>query len=120
MQTYREFLAATLLLKEALGKEETAQITRLLADRDNLAGKVDSLDHKLVGYEGGGRQTKTAADMAELLRCIAVVNKDCEALAAGKCAVLKKDIAMVHQQKEGWHGYTAPGKNAPFFLSINT
>jgi len=127
LQAYRDFLTATLLLQEALGNEEMDQVTRLLADREKLAGKVDRLDQQLSRYEhvplppaDRSRQAKITDGMTDILTSIVAANDACNTLAASKCAGIRSDLMMVRQKEAGLHGYTAQPQRPPVFLNVKT
>ncbi len=130
LQAYKDFLTATLLLQEALEKEEMPQVTRLLAERDILAGKVDRLDQQLSHYEqvitiplptaDRHRQAKITDVIAEILKSIVAANDACDSQAANRCAEMKHELLMMRQKEAGLHGYGAQPQRLPVFLNVKT
>ena len=126
LQAYQGYLTATMLLKEALQKEEMAKVERLLADREKLAAQVDRLDQQIRRQEptayphpaDRSRPDESAATMAEILRLIVAVNEDCDTLAVSKCAELKDNLLIIRRQEAGVHGYAAQPQRQPVFLNV--
>lgn len=125
-----DFLASTLQLKEALEKEEMRAVAELLKRRVGLIATIDEMDRRIARYARPATSSRSAAAagatreiMAQLndrLGRIAIVNQECEALAAGRRQELRNELATVSREAEGLRGYAKRGGKPPKFLNIRT
>ena len=127
---YAEFLSATLLLKNALEAEEMAAVNRLIERRAGLIGEVDGLDREIVRCRKAGPHDQTgetvrrtaavSADLGEKLRQILSANRDCDAVAADRLSLLRKELLSISEKEEGLHGYIRHLEQTPKFLNVRT
>jgi hypothetical protein len=130
LQAYDEFHAATGLLKQALESDEMTTVGRVIKRREAIIAHIDGLDRRLNRQQQSGlsrqdpamlrRLTKMSADLGERLKQILSANQACDAVAAGRCEVLKKDLAAIRQNEDGLQVYFRKTQGAPKFLSVKT
>jgi hypothetical protein len=132
LQSYGDFLSATLLLKEALDREDLAEVDRLIKRREELIGMIDGLDRRIDLHppavsshpdaaKGGQATTvpvEIPAEMGILLRRILPVDRECAALAAEKCEAIKQTLMTTHHTKEGLQGYAPKTERTVQFLNM--
>jgi hypothetical protein len=127
---YDEFLSATLLLKKALEAGEMEKVNHLLERRAALIGEVDGLDREMIRFQKtvpydqpAETVRKTAAvseDLGEKLRRIIFANRDCDAVAADRLLLLRKELQVIREKEEGLQGYIRPVQQLPKFLNVRT
>ncbi len=131
LHVYKEYLTATMLLKEALQNEEMVKVKQLITEREKLAGKVDRLQQQAIhpGRQAmnfpphrvnQSRQSKTSTEIEEIINYIITANKDCETLAVSRCADLENGLLLLRQREAALSGYTAKPRRRPVFLSLKT
>lgn len=120
------FLSSTLLLKEALETEEMTAVDNLIGHRQKLIRVIDSMDQLIRHYRHAGppdknqRMVVLSEHLKRILKQITSANHDCDAIAAGKCDGLRKDIINIRGKKEGIHGYSRSKEQTQKFLNIQT
>jgi hypothetical protein len=122
----KDFLSATLLLKEALEKEEMTRVNQLIKRRDGLIRIVEGMDHKIDrGRRSGSsdhkaRTARLLEDLRGVLRQIISANRQCDLIAADRCENMKKDLTIIQRKKEGLHGYNCGRQQLPKFFNVRT
>ncbi|MBA4397181.1 MAG: hypothetical protein C0394_07350 [Syntrophus sp. (in: bacteria)] len=129
-QAYDEFLAATKLLRQALESDDMADVFRFIERREALITQIVELDrrrnHHLqsVTYRHDAailrRTAIISAELGERLREIISANQACDAVAAGRYEILRKDLAIMRQNEDGRHVYAGNAQGSPKFLSVRT
>lgn len=124
------FLASTLKLKETLEKEDGQAVAELLKRRSEIIATIDGLDRRIAGYLRSSSPDRSSIALPEMgkitgeinkrLRQAAIVNQECEALAAGRRQELRSELATVSREAEGLRGYAQRGGKPPKFLNIKT
>lgn len=121
-----DFLSATLLLKRALETEAMPTVDHLIGRRQELIRVIDGLDRLIGHYRHTGPSDKNqriaglSADLRRVLKQIMSANHGCDAIAAGRCEGLGKDIMNIRRQEEGLHGYSPAQEKTQKFLNIRT
>jgi hypothetical protein len=128
LRSYEDFLSATLLLKEALENEAFTEVNRLIKRREALIGAMDDLDQRVKlsapavsthrSDWADGQRTAMLEVMKGTLRRILAANRECEALAAGKCESLKGTLKATHHAREGVQGYAPKMGRTDQFLNM--
>ena len=129
-QAYDEFLAATVLLRQALESDDMADVFRFIESREALITQIVELDRRFNRQQQSvpsrhdpatlRRTAMISADLGERLREITSANQACDAIAAGRCEILRKDLAIMRQNEDGLHVYAAKAQGTPKFLSVRT
>ncbi len=121
-----EFLSATLLLKAALESEEMTTVDRLLGRRQVLIGIIDGVDRRIgqdrraIPPENKRRIAILSEDLKEVLRQITSANRECDAIASGRCEGLRNEMISINRKEEGLQGYAGGAQPMPKFLNIRT
>jgi hypothetical protein len=122
----KDFLSATLLLKAALETEEMTEVDHLIGRRQELIRIIDDMDRRIGQHRHAGlldenrRIVMLSEDFKQILKQIASANRDCDAITAGRCEGLRRDLMNIHRKKEGIHGYGRSTEKAQKFLNIQT
>jgi hypothetical protein len=125
-KAFDEFLSVTGLLSHALENEDLEAVNRFIERRDELTPIIDEIELyiKQVQSDQGPvldqRMTEISKSLYKRLMQIISVNQECNAIAASRCEVLKKEMATVHQNEEGLHVYAGKTGRMPKFLSVRT
>jgi hypothetical protein len=130
LQAYDAFHAATGLLKQALESDDMTAVCRFIKSREALIAHIDGLDRRFNHQQQSvlsrhdpaimRRRAKISADLGERLKEILSANQACDAIAAGRCEVLKRDLATIRKNEDGLHVYAGKAQGTPKFLSIRT
>ena len=130
VRAYDAFLEATLLLQEALEKEELGAVEQLLTRREGLIREIDGLDRRINRHqqEGpgarsfapAGRREKLPGEIGRTLKQIISANQACDTLAASKCEATRKELRTLRQTEEGFQGYAQKTESLPKFLDLQT
>lgn len=130
LRAYEEFQAVTGLLRTALESEEAATVDRCIACREELMREIGGLDRRIDHQRRSAPADQRAAidrlltDMSgklrEKLQEIITADRDCSAFATGRCEEMRKELAAVRHQKEGFHGYASNSSRPPKFLNVRT
>lgn len=128
--TYKAFHTATELLQQALEGEEMTTACRLIDRREALMTDIDGLDRRLrdqrrlILSRGDpalvGKMARLSADLDETLKQILSANQACDAIAAGRCEALRKDLAAIRRHGGGLHAYAHKATGRPKFLNVKT
>jgi hypothetical protein len=119
-----DFLSATLLLKEALETEKMTAADHLIKRRQELIRVIDGMDRRIGHYRHAGppdknkRRVILSEDLKRVLKQIISANHDCDAIAAGRCEGLRKEIISIRLKEEGFHGYSRSKEKTQKFLNI--
>lgn len=106
-----DFLSVTMLLKEALENEEMTAVNQLIKRREELIRLIDGLGSRSgrdrqAGLLGKSRRaTELVKVLHRVLLRIISANRECDAIAAGRCDGLKKELTILHRKEEGLQGY---------------
>jgi hypothetical protein len=130
LTAYGEFLEATLLLQEALEKEEMASVKQLLTRREELIRDIDGLDRRINRHRPEGliapssaitrRMGKLPEEFGRMLKQIISANQACDTIAASKCEATRKELMNLRQTEEGLQGYAQKTERIPKFLNLHT
>jgi hypothetical protein len=130
LESYEDFLSATLLLKKVLETEEMTAVNRLIKRREELIGIIDGLDRRFGLYLQtfppdhrpviGERMSKISEALGKTLERILSADQDCRILAAGKCEAIRNDLIVIRHKKEGLQGYAAKTERMIQFLDMRT
>ena len=129
-KAYDEFQSATRFLKKAIETEEMEAVNQLIKRREELIGDIDGLDRRINRYWHSvpldqrpaiiRRVARISDDLGGKLRQINSANQDCTAIAAHSCKVLRNNLMVINQEKEGLQGYAGMTQRIPKFLSVRT
>lgn len=127
---YKAFHTATELLQQALENDEMETAAHLIGRREALMAGVDGLDRRLKDQRRlilsrcdpalVGKMARLSADLDEALKRILSANQACDAVAAGRCEALRKDLAAIRRQGGGLHAYVHKATGRPKFLNVKT
>ncbi|MHB8770839.1 MAG: hypothetical protein ACYC7J_07585 [Syntrophales bacterium] len=130
LRAYEEFQAVTGLLRTALESEETATVDRCVECREELMRQIEGLDRRIDHQRRSapadqrraidGLLTDMSGKLGEKLKEIITADHDCSAFAAARCEEMRKELAAVRHQKEGFHGYASQSSRPPKFLNVRT
>jgi hypothetical protein len=130
LESYEDFLSATLLLKKALETEEMTAVNHLIERREELIGIIDGLDRRFsrhlqtLGSDHGPviseRMSKMSEGLSKTLERILSADQDCGILVAGKCDAMRKELNVIRHKKEGLQGYAPKTGRMVQFLDTRT
>jgi len=130
LKVYGEFLEATLLLQEALEKEEMAAVAQLLTRREELIMDIDGLDRRINRYRQEGlfdrsseitqRMGKLPEEIGRALKQIVSANQACDTIAASRCEATRKELMILSQEGKCLRGYAHKTEQIPKFLNLHT
>jgi hypothetical protein len=122
LRTYSDFLAVTMLLRNAFEAEDMDQVKQLTQQREAMIRFVNGLDRQMSQSkrdDGGGKKRVVITDaLNKILQKIVAANKDCEAVATLKCDLAKKDLTTVHHKEKVISGYANKTRGIPKFLDL--
>jgi hypothetical protein len=120
LKACEDFLSATLLLKEALETEEMTAVDHLIGRRQELIRVIDGMDRRIGHYrpDKNKRSVILSEDLKRVLKQIMSANHDCDAIAAGRCEGLRKDLISIRRKEEGFHEYSRSKEKTQKFLNI--
>lgn len=124
LRAYADFLAATVLLKNAFEAEDMAEVEQLTRQRATIINYVNGLDHQIKRSQrdnGGGKKRSVITDaLSKVLQKIIAANRNCEAVATLKCDLAKRDLTTVHHKEKLISGYANKTRGIPKFLDVRT
>jgi hypothetical protein len=137
--TFKEFLSATLLLKEHLLSEDMMQIDSVIDHRKGLMRRIDNLDNRIknmsthsniiltrMASEKGTQIDYLSTALEELITKVIKLNEDCAAIATNRRCELGKELTGISNGRLALRGYAGTGgardtgnDRAAWFFSVN-
>ena len=137
LAAFKEFLLATIMLKEHILSEDMGRIDAAIGNRQDLIRRIDEIDNRITSrttHPGTGRtgmipgkerqiESLSIALEATITKVIAA-NKECTAISITRRDELERELVGIRNGRVALHGY-AGGKGddsstrAPRFLSVN-
>jgi hypothetical protein len=129
-KTFDEFLSATELLQHALESDDLTAVNRFIKCREELIPVIDEIDRRINLCRQKSKPdqdpvlvqqvAKMSENLSDKLNKIISVNQVCHAITASRCEALKKEMATIHRNEEGFHVYAGKAQGIPKFLSVRT
>lgn len=124
LRTYAEFLATTLLLKDAFEAEDMDKVEELTMERENMIRLVNGLDHQVgqANRNNGGDKKRAIITGAlnTIIQKIIAANNDCESIAAHKCSLARNELKTAPRKGKVMSGYVNKTRGIPKFLDVKT
>ncbi len=137
LAAFKEFLSATILLKEQLLSEDAKQIDSVIGQRQRLIRHIDNLDNlikNMTAHPGTNRMEITperekqiealSTALEETITKAITLNEECAAISTSRRDELEKELAGISNGRLALHGYAGGTRNdstnrLPRFLSVN-
>ena len=137
LAAFKEFLSATILLKEHLLSEDMKQIDSVIGQRQGLIRHIDNLDDRIknvtthsgtnrmgITLEKGKQIEALSTALEETITKVITLNEECAAISTSRRDELEKELADINNGRLALQGYAGGTRNSgtnrtPRFLSVN-
>lgn len=138
LAAFKEFLSATIMLKEHLLSEDIKQIDSVIGHRQKLIRHIDNLDNlikNITAHPGTNRMEITperekqievlSTALEETITKAIKLNEECAAISTSRRDELEKELAGISNGRLALQGYAGGARRdngnnrTPRFLSVN-
>ena len=128
LAAFKEFLSATISLKEQLLSENMKQIDSVIGQRQGLIRHIDTLDDRIknmTAHPGINKQIDALSTaLEETIAKVIALNEECAAISTNRRNELEKELADINNGRLALQGYAGGTRNNVInrtsrFLSIN-
>ncbi|MBE0528967.1 MAG: hypothetical protein IH629_07180 [Thermoleophilia bacterium] len=128
LAAFKEFLSATVVLKQHLLADDIKQIDTAIDRRQVLMRYIDNLDNRLKSmtrHSGTDQQIEVLSTaLEEAITKVITLNGECAAITASRRDELEKELTGISNERLALQGYAGGqrhnGNNrTPRFLNVN-